>query len=82
MIDISFGTYSQVFLFSAVYWGSLIGALIFVIAGPDLDENDRTLGGVCYNVLVRFLLAAVALVVWYYVFTFILFLFFETLGAL
>jgi hypothetical protein len=69
-------------LFSAVYWGSLVGALWFVCYGPNLDENDKTLGGVCYNVLVRFLLAAVALVVWYYVFTFIWFLFFETLGAL
>ena len=80
MIDLV--TYCQVVLFSLVYWGSLLGALVFVIAGPDLDENDETLGGVCYNVLVRLLLAAVALVVWYYVFTFILFLFFETLGAL
>jgi len=80
MIDIF--TYFKGFTFTIVYWGSLIGALIFVIAGPNLDENDRTLGGVCYNVLVRLLLAAVALVVWYYVFTFILFLFFETLGAL
>lgn len=80
MIDMV--TYWQVALFTLVYWGSLVGALGFVIAGPDLDENDRTLGGVCYNVLVRFLLAAVALVVWYYVFTFIFFLFFETLGAL
>ena len=59
-----------------------VKALFFVCFGPNLDENDRTLGGVCYNVLVRLLLAAVALVVWYYVFTFILFLFFETLGAL
>jgi|DEB0MinimDraft_10_1074344.scaffolds.fasta_scaffold05553_4 hypothetical protein len=80
MIDMI--TYWQVGVFSIVYWGSLMGAVGFVIAGPDLDENDRTLGGVCYNVLVRLLLAAVALVVWYYVFTFILFLFFETLGAL
>lgn len=69
-------------LFSVVYWASLLGALFFVCAGPNLDENDKTLGGVCYNVLVRLLLAAVALVVWYYVFTFIWFLFFETLGAL
>jgi len=80
MIDMI--TYWQVVLFSMVYWGSLIGALFFVCFGPNLDENDRTLGGVCYNVLIRILLAAVALVVWYYVFTFIFFLFFETLGAL
>lgn len=69
-------------LFSAVYWGSLVGAMWFVIAGPNLDENDKTLGGACYNILIRTILAAVALVVWYYAFTFILFLFFETLGSL
>ena len=80
MIDIF--TYFKGATFTIVYWGSLVGALWFICYGPNLDENDKTLGGVCYNVLVRLLLAAVALVVWYYVFTFILFLFFETLGAL
>jgi len=69
-------------LYSVVYWGSLLAAFYFVWLGPNLDENDKTLGGVCYNVLIRTILAAVALVVWYYVFTFIFFLFFETLGAL
>jgi len=69
-------------IYSIVFFGSLIVAGVFVIAGPNLDENDKTLGGACYNYLIRILLAAVALVVWYYVFTFILFLFFETLGAL
>lgn len=80
MIDII--TYFRATLFSVVYWGSLVWALWFVCCGANLDENDKTLGGVCYNVLIRILLAAVALVVWYYVFTFILFLFFETLGSL
>jgi len=80
MIDMV--SYWQVFLFSLVYWSSLLGAMWFVCCGPNLDENDKTLGGVCYNVLIRLLLAAVALIVWYYVFTFIYFLFFETLGAL
>lgn len=80
MIDIF--TYFKGATFTIVYWGSLVGALWFICYGPNLDENDKTLGGVCYNVLVRLLLAAVTLVVWYYVFTFILFLFFETVGAL
>lgn len=80
MIDIL--TYFKGFTFTIVYWSSLLGAMWFVCCGPNLDENDKTLGGVCYNVLVRLLLASVTLVVWYYVFTFILFLFFETLGAL
>jgi hypothetical protein len=75
-------TFFRTAVFTIVYWGSLIVALFFVCCGPNLDENDKTLGGVCYNVLIRLLLAAVALVVWYYSFTFILFLFFETLGAL
>jgi len=75
-------TYFQRVIFTIAYWGSLIGAMWFVCRGPNLDENDKTLGGVCYNVLIRTTLAAVALVVWYYVFTFIFFLFFETLGAL
>jgi len=69
-------------IFTVVYWASLIVAVFFICNGPNLDENDQTLGGVCYNVLIRTILAAVALVVWYYVFTFIFFLFFETLGAL
>jgi hypothetical protein len=80
MIDIV--TYFRAVLFSVAYWGSLIGALWFVIAGPNLDENDKTLGGACYNYLIRIVLAAVFLVVWYYAITFILFLFFETLEAL
>jgi len=80
MIDVL--TYFQGVIFTIAYWGSLVAAFWFVCYGPNLDENDKTLGGVCYNVLIRILLAAVALVVWYYVFTFILFLFFETLGAL
>lgn len=80
MIDII--TYFQGVIFTIAYWGSLVGAMWFVIAGPNLDENDKTLGGACYNYLIRILLAAVVLVVWYYVFTFILFLFFETLEAL
>ena len=80
MIDLI--SFYQTLIFSAVYWGSLIGAWWFVCCGPNLDENDKTLGGVCYNVLIRTILAAVALVVWYYAFTFIFFLFFETVGAL
>lgn len=75
-------TFFQSAIFSVVYWASLIGALWFVCLGPNLDDNDKTLGGWCYNVLIRTILAAVALVVWYYIFTFIFFLFFETLGAL
>ncbi len=69
-------------IFSLVYWTSFSGALWFVWLGPNLDENDETLGGVCYNVLIRLLLTVVALVGWYYAFTFIFFLFFETLDAL
>ena len=80
MIDLI--SFYQTLIFSAVYWGSLIAAGVFVAFGPDVDDNDKTLGGWCYNVLIRTILAAVALVVWYYAFTFIFFLFFETVGAL
>jgi len=80
MIDLI--SFYQTLVYSVVYWVSLIVAGFFICTGPNLDENDKTLGGVCYNVLIRTILAAVALVVWYYVFTFIFFLFFETLGAL
>ena len=69
-------------IYSIVFFGSLIVAGVFVASGPNVDDNDKTLGGWCYNVLIRIILAAVALVIWYYAFTFIFFLFFETLGAL
>ena len=49
-------TYFQGVIFTIAYWGSLVGAMWFVIAGPNLDENDKTLGGACYNYLIRILL--------------------------
>lgn len=72
----------KVCLFTIVFWVGVVRAVWWVCKGPDFDNNDKSLGGYCYNILARLCVAIPTAFVCYFVFIFIFFLFTETLGLL